>query len=458
MTGGLAGKRVTVMGLGLFGGGLGVARWLHEQGAHLRISDRRGADVLADALEALRPLRDLGRIEVECGQHTPEWFTQADLLVANAAVPTPWANPLLLAARAAGVPITTEIRLSVEALADRRTIGITGSAGKSTTSAMTREALRASGRRAVLGGNFGGSLLGDPDAAGADWLVLELSSAQLWWLSDEAADWSGQPRLGWHPTIGALTNLAPNHVDWHGSLAHYLVSKGGIVQRDGGVVTWFGDDDPAAEQTAAQAIGAVTPWWRVPAPDVDLGGLSLAVPGAHMVQNARTALALLDRAAAIDGRAGNRGAAVAAVNAFQGLPHRMQLVGSWRGVACFNDSKSTTPAATIRALESFNDLGRVHLIAGGYDKRIDLSGIAGLAPSLAGLYAIGQVEAQLTTAGGLRCGDLERAVQAAFERAHPGDSILLSPACASTDQYPNFEHRGEHFVRLVRTTATAPSR
>jgi UDP-N-acetylmuramoylalanine--D-glutamate ligase len=127
-------------------------------------------------------------------------------------------------------------------------------------------------------------------------------------------------------------------------------------------------------------------------------------------------------------------------------------------VACFNDSKSTTPAATIRALESFNDLGRVHLIAGGYDKRIDLSGIAGLAPSLAGLYAIGQVEAQLTTAGGLRCGDLERAVQAAFERAHPGDSILLSPACASTDQYPNFEHRGEHFVRLVRTTATAPSR
>jgi len=458
MSGALAGRRITVMGLGLFGGGLGVARWLHAQGAHLRISDRRGADVLADALEALRPLRELGRLEVECGHHTPEWFTQADLVIANAAVPTPWANPLLQSARAAGVPITTEIRLSIEALADRRTIGITGSAGKSTTSAMTLEALRASGRRAVLGGNFGGSLLGNVEAAEADWLVLELSSAQLWWLSDAAADWSGQARLGWHPTIGALTNLAPNHVDWHGSLEHYLVSKGGIVQRDGGLITWFACDDPAAEAAAADAVGPADRWWRAPAPTVDMAGLSLQVPGTHMVQNARTALAVLDRAAAIDGGDRNRAAAVAAINAFEGLPHRMQRVGSWRGVACFNDSKSTTPAATLRALESFEDLGRVHLIAGGYDKRIDLSGIARLAGQLAGLYAIGQVQEALATDGGTCCGDLGTAVRMAFERARPGDSILLSPACASTDQYPNFEHRGEHFVRLVRTTVAAPSR
>jgi UDP-N-acetylmuramoylalanine--D-glutamate ligase len=127
-------------------------------------------------------------------------------------------------------------------------------------------------------------------------------------------------------------------------------------------------------------------------------------------------------------------------------------------VACFNDSKSTTPAATLRALESFEDLGRVHLIAGGYDKRIDLSGIARLAGQLAGLYAIGQVQESLATDGGTCCGDLGTAVRMAFERARPGDSILLSPACASTDQYPNFEHRGEHFVRLVRTTVAAPSR
>jgi UDP-N-acetylmuramoylalanine--D-glutamate ligase len=454
----LTGRRVTVMGLGLFGGGLGVARWLHAQGAQVRISDRRDAAVLADALAALEPLRSDGRIEVECGQHTPEWFTNTDLLVANAAVPTPWSNPLLCSARDAGVPVTTEIRLSIESLSDRRTIGITGSAGKSTTSAMTLEALRASGRRAVIGGNYGGSLLGNADAGSADWLVLELSSAQLWWLSDESADWSGQSRLGWKPTIGALTNLAPNHVDWHGSVEHYLMSKGGIVPASRQLVTWIANDDPDAERAAAAAVGADRVWWRVTPPVVAMDGLSLSVPGAHMVQNARTALALLDRARDVDRLATDRMAAIRAINAFPGLPHRMQRVGEWNGVACFNDSKSTTPAATMRALEAFEDLSRVHLIAGGYDKHIDLSGIAGLAPRLAGLYAVGQVQEQLATSGGTRCGTLDAAVHAAFGRARPGDSILLSPACASLDQYPNFEHRGDHFVALVRTAATAPSR
>lgn len=454
----LAGRRITVMGLGLFGGGLGVARWLHEHGARVRITDRRGADVLADALETLDPLRRQGRIDVECGQHTPTWFTDTDLVVANAAVPTPWSNPLLRAARNAGVPVTTEIRLSMEALHDRPTIGITGSAGKSTTSAMTLEALVASGRRAVLGGNFGGSLLGNSDAAQADWLVLELSSAQLWWLSEDAADWSGQPRLGWRPMIGALTNLAPNHVDWHGSVEHYLMSKSGIVPASGRLVTWFASDDPSAERTAADAIGPDRVWWRSTPPVVALDGVALSVPGVHMMQNARTALAIVDRACAIDGLPADRGAATRAINAFQGLPHRMQRIGEWNGVACFNDSKSTTPAATMRALDAFDDLGRVHLIAGGYDKHIDLSGIAGLAPRLAGLYAIGEVQSRLAVAGGLPCGTLDAAVRAAFGRARPGDAILLSPACASLDQYPNFEHRGDHFVRLVRTAATAMSR
>jgi UDP-N-acetylmuramoylalanine--D-glutamate ligase len=454
----LTGRRVTVMGLGLFGGGLGVARWLHAQGAQVRISDRRDAAVLADALAALEPLRSDGRVEVECGQHTPEWFTNTDLLVANAAVPTPWSNPLLCSARDAGVPVTTEIRLSIESLPDRRTIGITGSAGKSTTSAMTFEALRASGRRTVIGGNYGGSLLGSAHAAQADWLVLELSSAQLWWLSDEAAEWSGQPRMAWRPTIGALTNLAPNHVDWHGSVEHYLMSKAGVMPASGELVTWFATDDPDAERTAAATLGADRVWWRASPPEVAMDGLSLVVPGAHMVQNARTALALLDRACAVDGLPIDRQAATRAINAFPGLAHRMQRVGAWHGVACFNDSKSTTPAATMRALEAFDDLSRVHLIAGGYDKKIDLAGIAGLAPRLAGLYAVGQVQDQLATAGGVRCGTLESAVRAAFDRARPGDSILLSPACASTDQYPNFEHRGDHFVALVRTAAAATSR
>jgi UDP-N-acetylmuramoylalanine--D-glutamate ligase len=301
-------------------------------------------------------------------------------------------------------------------------------------------------------------LLGHAEAGSADWLVLELSSAQLWWLSDEAADWSGQPRLGWRPTIGALTNLAPNHVDWHGSVENYLMSKGGIAPASGSLVSWFPTDDPDAERAAAAAVGAERVWWRATPPAVAMEGLSLSVPGAHMVQNARTALALLDRACVIDGLPTDRAAAISAINAFPGLPHRMQRVGFWNGIACFNDSKSTTPAATMRALEAFEDLSQVHLIAGGYDKHIDLSGIARLASNLAGLYAIGQVQDQLATAGGMRCGTLEAAVRAALDRARPGDSILLSPACASLDQYPNFEHRGDHFVSLVCTAAATGSR
>jgi UDP-N-acetylmuramoylalanine--D-glutamate ligase len=247
-------------------------------------------------------------------------------------------------------------------------------------------------------------------------------------------------------------------VDWHGSVEHYLMSKAGVMPASGELVTWFATDDPDAERTAAATLGADRVWWRASPPEVAMDGLSLVVPGAHMVQNARTALALLDRACAVDGLPIDRQAAIRAINAFPGLAHRMQRVGAWHGVACFNDSKSTTPAATMRALEAFDDLSRVHLIAGGYDKKIDLEGIASLAPRLAGLYAVGQVQDQLATAGGVRCGTLESAVRAAFDRARPGDSILLSPACASTDQYPNFEHRGDHFVALVRTAAAATSR
>lgn len=454
----LSGARVTVMGLGLFGGGAGVVRWLHAQGARVRISDRRDERTLAPAIRALDALREAGGIEVECGRHSEAWFTDTDLVIANAAVPTPWENPLLRAARAAAVPVSTEIRLSLEALHGVPTIGITGSAGKSTTSAMTTRALDASGRRAILGGNFGGSLLGDPRVVGADWIVLELSSAQLWWLSDEAAAWSGCSTLGWRPTIGALTNLAHNHLDWHGSFEHYARSKSGVIARDGSLLTWAaGLESPVAD------VGEWTPapkpeagpleWWMVPPPTVDPAGLSLCVPGAHMEQNAMLALAILERAAQLDGRPLSRSACLAALNAFEGLPHRMERVADCGRVHCFNDSKSTTPAATMRALEAFPDRRRVHLIVGGYDKKIDLGAIAALAPSLGGLYAIGQVQEQLTTMGGTGCGTLANAVAVAWERLRDGDTLLLSPACASTDQYANFEQRGEEFVRLVRHAA-----
>ncbi len=449
-------KRATVMGLGLFGGGLGVTTWLLDAGARVLVTDRRSERELESGLRALAPWLESGQLKVELGGHSARSFVDADVVIANAAIPVPWTNPFLLAARAAGIPVTTEIRWSIEQVAAVRTIGVTGSAGKSTTSAMIDAVLRATGRQALLGGNIGGSLLGDPAVARADWITLELSSAQLWWLSAEAAAWSGVPDLAWRPTIGVLTNLQANHVDWHGTLQHYVQAKSGIVPAEGRLLTCFAHDDPQSD--ALMALEAPSAWWRAPTPARESSPVSLSVPGAHMTQNAHLALAALRMVAVMDERPLRLPDALRALADFPGLPHRLQLVGTIDGVQCFNDSKSTTPAATLRALDAFPSRGRVHLIVGGYDKRISLESIAALAPELAGLYAVGQVQDQLTMHGGVPCGSVDGAVERALANARSGDILLLSPACASTDQFANFERRGERFVELVLAAGATPCR
>ncbi|MFM7798399.1 MAG: glutamate ligase domain-containing protein, partial [Planctomycetota bacterium] len=136
---------------------------------------------------------------------------------------------------------------------------------------------------------------------------------------------------------------------------------------------------------------------------------------------------------------------------FRSLPHRLEYVGTFGGLRCFNDSKSTTPDAALLAVGAFPDAARIHLIAGGYDKKVELGSIRDLAPRLAGLYAIGATARQLVAHANARdCGTLEHAVRAAADRARPGDVLLLSPACASWDQYANYERRGEEFSALVK--------
>lgn len=478
----IAGQRVTVMGLGRFGGGVGVARWLAAQGCEVLVTDMKPADQLAEPLADIRDLVDTGAIRLRLGEHNVSDFTDADVVVANPAVPTPWNNRYLRAAEAAKVPITTEIRLAIERLPSREhTIGVTGSAGKSTTTSMIAHALgRVLGHERVhLGGNIGGSLLSKIGAIKPDdWVVLELSSAQLHWLSAGAGYASAK---GFSPSIAVLTNLTPNHVDWHGELGHYVQSKHTIVKHQlAGGSAGAGDVfitvyDPERNlalyhwpQPEAATIHlhpsdpATDPWPVAP-------HLRVRVPGAHNRLNGRVAgtavVAALRRERSMHGQHPDALARLAGegVSGFAGLEHRLQFVVERAGVKYYNDSKCTTPEACLLAVEAFASdpevgAARVHLIAGGYDKKVDLWPVAMLAERLAGLYTIGttgpmlaSVEAKMAGRGHVAsAGTLEAAVEAARARAQPGDVVLLSPACASWDQFTNYEERGERFAALAR--------
>ena len=439
----LAGKRVTVMGLGRFGGGMGATKWLASQGAIVTVTDILPAAKLAEPVAEIQPLVESGRVRLALGRHVESDFTQADLVVANPAVPHPWDDKYLLAAERAGVPITTEIAMVVEAIKPgTMTIGTTGSAGKSTTTAMIAHALEKTGHKVALGGNIGGSLLESPPDESTI-VVLELSSFMLYWL-DRLVKWS--------PRVAVVTNITPNHLDWHQTFENYAECKLHLLRHQNPEDFAVLGPDLAAERS--HACGKV-----LVIPPSSFGMPPLEVPGAHNRVNAAMALA----AASMASPSTPAGAILRELRNFPGLIHRLQLAHESRGggVRFWNDSKCTTPEACLKAVEALSeaepgDVSRIHLIAGGYDKGSDLSPIAALAPKLAGLYCIGATGPTLAKASGRHvevCGTLDRAVRAAAARARPGDYVLLSPGCASWDQFTNYEYRGDAFVKLVKEVA-----
>ena len=447
------------MGLGRFGGGSGVARWLAGQGAKVLVTDTKAAAELAEPAAELADLVAAGSVSLRLGGHREDDFVKTDLVIANPAVPHPWVDGYLTLAGEAGVPINTEIGLLLERLPNpANTIGITGTVGKSTTTAMIAHGLMHTddGGGVALGGNIGVSLLERLDAKAASpitartTVVLELSSFMLYWI--------GRVQQ-WSPRIAVVTNIGDNHTDWHGTFLHYVESKkqllanlphaarGGVAVLGRSVADWAG---------VAAARGA-----RVVLTDDQPFPGKLVLPGRHNAVNAQQAVV-----ACAAYRPNVDSAQLAeAVGNFPGLEHRLELVREVRGVRYFNDSKCTTPEACLTAIEALRDeatggIGHIHLIAGGYDKHTDLSAVMKLARGLAGMYCIGATGPVLACAeasdgahqGHVElCNMLENAVTAATARAKPGDVVLLSPACASWGQFANYEFRGRKFVELVGT-------
>ena len=437
----LANQRVTVMGLGQFGGGLGVTKWLWAQGAKVTLTDSATEDKLKEPLAELRAAqRSTDELTLALGGHRESDFTAADLVVANPAVRTPWNDRFIRLSLDAGVPVTSEIVLTCERIPQGvKTVGITGSVGKSTTSSMITHAVKAVvPGRVLFGGNIGGSILGEVESLRAgDVLVLELSSAMLHWLEP----------IRFAPDVSVVTNLSPNHLDWHGELEHYRRSKQNLLRFQ----------KPGA--TAVLGTGEVAEWATAPGVHrrviaADAGVDGLLVPGRHNRWNAAVAAAAVDALGLVP--AGDP-RIFASLRTFPGLEHRLRRVGvTSGGVVAYNDSKSTTPESALTAIEAFAEepgLSRVHLIAGGYDKGADLSAVGRLGTRLAGLYTVGKTGPAIAAASqgaAVECETLDRAVEAALSRGKAGDVLLLSPACASWGQYQNFERRGEHFVELLR--------
>lgn len=441
-------KEVLVLGIGE--SGAGAARLLAREGAHVRCSDGgAGPDVRrrATALERLG-------CRVEWGRHTEKFCRGVSL-----AVVSPGIDPSIPAVRrlkAEGVALVSEIELGY-VFCRQPVVAVTGTNGKTTTVTLLERILQEDGKRAVACGNIGRAF---SDCLCTDErveiFVVEASSFQL-----EAVH-------AFRPRVAVALNLADDHLDRYRGIEEYAAAKAAIFRRQGaGDLAVVRAEDRRDWERRGLQRGQTILEFSAGAAVADgacLEGDALAVArggaletvcrrdelplrGVHNLENALAAVAA---ATACEARASSMRRALMG---FRGLPHRMEPAGSRRGVAFVNDSKATNPDAVRRALESAT--GPVVLIAGGRDKGFDYAPLrSAVTRAVKGLVLIGEAREKLAQAlegaAPIRlAGTLEEAVRAAVEQAKPGDTVLLSPACASYDMFKNYEERGDAFKRIV---------
>ncbi len=451
----LQGKRVLVVGLARTG--IATALFCAGRGARVTASEEREE---AHVAEAAAKLRAAG-VALELGGHRRETFLAQELIIPSPGVAAD--SPHLAAARQKGIPVWSEIELAWRFLRGRL-VAVTGSNGKTTTTALIGHILETAGIPTLVGGNIGVPLISRVETSSDSTItVAEVSSFQL-----ETID-------AFHPEIGVLLNLTPDHLDRHPSFEAYAAAKARLFEKqeeaDAAVLN---ADDPCV---AGLAPAKPQLFWfsrskRVAAGTFLRASTSLIRTGDEIIfrDDGRETI-LLQRhdiglrgdhnvenvlaAAAAAYLAGAPPSAIASgVRSFAGVEHRLEFVAELSGVSFYNDSKATNVDATLKAVDAFS--GNLLLILGGKDKGGDFTL---LAPSLRRRVkhalligaAAEKIAAQLKDAVPLEhAGTLDRAVRLAFDRAQPGDTVLLAPACASFDQFENFEHRGRVFKQLVR--------
>ncbi len=451
----LRGKTVAVIGIGV--SNTPLLRLLLREGISVTACDRSSREklgALAGELEAAGAKLQLG-----------DGYLQN--LSQDVIFRTPGLRPdvpELEAARAKGSTITSEMEVFFE-VCPCPIIAVTGSDGKTTTTTIIAQLLRAAGHTVHVGGNIGHPLLAEADTIRpTDWAVLELSSFQLMTMTHS-------------PHIAVLTNLAPNHLDVHKSMEEYVWAKENIFryQRPGDIAV-FNLDNAITRELSAHAPGRALYFSRQAEPEngVFLRGDAvisrrdgherqimttedIRLPGVHNVENYMAAIA------AVDGLVPDETIRTFA-RAFNGVEHRIELVRTWRGVRFYNDSIASSPSRTIAGLRSFKE--KVILIAGGYDKHIPFDVLGPEVVEHVKLLILcgataDKIRAAVEQAPGYQPGHPEildvtpfqRAVETARDRAVPGDVVTLSPACAAFDQFRNFMERGKTFKAIVNSWA-----
>ncbi len=430
------GRRITIIGLGLLGRGLGDTLFLVRCGAEVTVTDLKDADQLAPSLKALEGLP----VTLKLGGHDPADFVKADMIIRNADVPK--SSPFIKLALEHNIPVEMDESLFCKNF-QGQVVGITGTRGKTTTTMLTYNILSAALPRVFLGGNIQGhATLPLLEQAGkGDTVVLELSSWQLQGFHDSKLS----------PHAAVFTNIYPDHLNRYSGMEDYIQDKKAIyLFQRGNDFCLFNGDQPECARLAEEAPAGSDFFSAHQVPE----DWNIRLPGAHNRQNVAAAIRLAQKLGVSEATIRS------VVEDFAGVEHRLQWLGEKRGIGFVNDSTSTTPVSGCAALKSIHGK-RLFLIAGGADKKLDLKPFAQMAASTAYKIALLEGDAteslykQLIAANGYnkvigRFDNLRSAVHALFDQAEAGDVLLLSPGCASFGMFRNEFHRGETFINIFR--------